>query len=221
MSPQDAVQQGMKVYGRMACAGTPLRFVIWSWPSDRVHGAVRDAQLKAARADGEGFYLACLLGRLPPETSVHLIGYSFGARTVTGSLHLLAGGVCCGNVLSRDSEEAFVHPRVSLLAAAMPNGWISPSGRHGLAWLATDQMLSFYNPKDPALKLYQFTESSGNSMALGRRGISLQCLGPYRDRLQQYRVDQTIGCSHDLDRYLASPSIMSSVRKNALGHGVH
>jgi hypothetical protein len=217
MAPQDAIAQGMKVYRRVACAGMPLRFVLWSWPSDRVHGAVRDAQLKAARSDGESYYLACLLNRLPSDTPVYLIGYSFGARTVTGSLHLLAGGTCCGNLLASNPDASRVRPRVTLLASAMPNSWISPTGKHGLAWLATDQILSFYNPKDPVLKLYQFTEQNGSSTALGRSGISLQCLGPYRDQMRQYRVDRVVGCSHDLDRYLGSPSIMNSVRKNVLG----
>lgn len=218
MAPQDAIEQGMKVYRRIACEGTSLRFVLWSWPSDRVHGAVRDAQLKAARSDGESYYLACLLNRLPAGTPVHLIGYSFGARTVTGSLHLLAGGTCCGNLLSPSSDhQARVRPGVTLLAAAMPNGWMSPAGKHGLAWLATDKVVSFYNPKDPVLKLYQLTEQNGNPTALGRGGISLNCLGPYGDQMQQYRVDRVVGCSHDLDRYLGSPCIMNSVRKNVLG----
>ncbi len=68
MSSEDAIKQGMQVYRRIACAAPASRFVIWSWPSDRIHGVIRDAEVKAARADGEGFYVASLLNRLPSDT---------------------------------------------------------------------------------------------------------------------------------------------------------
>jgi hypothetical protein len=216
MSPRDAIEQGMSVYRRVACRQIPLRFVIWSWPSDRIHGVVRDAQVKAARSDGEGFYLACLLARLPSETPVSLLGYSYGARTVTGSLHLLAGGSYCGNFVPTEGPAATVRPRAVLVAAAMPNGWISPSGNHGLALAAADRMLSFYNTRDPALKLYPLSERNHKTRALGYRGISSRCLGPYSGVLRQCRVDRTVGCSHDLDRYTSSASIMSTIRQYAL-----
>ena len=78
MSASDAVEQGMEMYQQLACTQTPLRFVIWSWPSDRIHGPIQDAQVKAARSEGESYYLASLLARLPSGQSVSLVGYSYG-----------------------------------------------------------------------------------------------------------------------------------------------
>ena len=197
-----------------------VRFVIWSWPSDRIHGPVQDAQRKAARSDGESYYLACLLANLPGPQSVSLIGYSYGARTITGGLHLLAGGTVCGNSLPRTTEHALVRPHAVLVAAAFPNGWISPQGTQGLALTATDHMLSLYNTHDPALKLYRFTEGNGKPIALGFRGIAPRCLGPQADVLRQYNVVESAGCSHDLERYMSAAATRNLIRQYALWQDV-
>ncbi len=73
-----------------------------------------------------------------------------------------------------------------------------------------------YNPRDPALKLYRLTKGKRKPLVLGHDGISGRCLGPCRERLWQCRVDEAVGCSHDLDRYLASPSVMSRIRSHSL-----
>lgn len=45
-----------------------VRFIIWSWPSDQIHGPLRDARSKADRSDEEAWLLAAFLAGLPwPE----------------------------------------------------------------------------------------------------------------------------------------------------------
>ncbi len=61
-----AIRDGWYVYKRMQrdAADRPFRFVIWSWPSDRIRGRIRrDAQVKAAYSDVQGYYLADCLRR--------------------------------------------------------------------------------------------------------------------------------------------------------------
>ena len=69
-----------------------LRFVIWSWPSDKIKGPLNDIRTKAWRTDTDGYYLGWFLQRMHPQSDIGLIGFSYGARIVSGALHVLAGG---------------------------------------------------------------------------------------------------------------------------------
>jgi hypothetical protein len=216
MSAADASRQGLTAFQRLAGGNLPVRFVIWSWPSDRVHGALRDVRIKAARSDAEALYLARFLARIPAgEMPVSLIGYSYGARTVTGGLQLLAGGRSGGRRLDDPPAET-VHPRVVLFASAFPNGWITPDSVHGRAFDTADQVLSLYNPYDPVLKLYRFTADNGKPVALGHRGISSRALGPYAPRVEQRDVGSLVGHSHDFDRYTSTTWVQRRVRNYVL-----
>src|SRR5262249_36994004 len=101
ISPGDAKSEGLSVYRHMICYGNdspPIRFVIFSWPSSKIPGLLRDVRVKAARTGPAGYDLAWLIDQLPEETPVSLVGFSFGARIITGGLHVLAGGSlggCC------------------------------------------------------------------------------------------------------------------------------
>lgn len=67
----------------------PVRLVIWSWPSEPVHGILRDVRCKAVRADDEAHFLARFLESLRPDIDAALIGYSFGARMIVRAIHLM------------------------------------------------------------------------------------------------------------------------------------
>ena len=95
VSSSQAIRQGMMAYRQFTArvpASQPVRFVIWSWPSDRIHGILRDVRAKAARSTTDGKYLAWTLHQLDPQSRVSLIGFSYGARIATGALHVVAGG---------------------------------------------------------------------------------------------------------------------------------
>lgn len=211
----DAQSQGLSIRRKIGNRGVPFRFVIWSWPSEKIPGPLRDARAKASRADVEAYYLGSVLAELPSDARVTLIGYSFGARTVTGSLHLLAGGMVHGNSLGT-AADSMVHPRAVLIAAAIPRVWLLPGGAHGLAPLQVEQLLLFYNPRDPALKYFPLVASPGHPAALGFEGISSRQLGPAGSLVQQYNVAGSVGHSHSLSNYLDSAGIMDLVRRSSL-----
>jgi hypothetical protein len=215
MTASDARTIGVQFGRHLDHGNVPFRFVIWSWPSDRITGLVRDARAKGARADAESYYLASVLAEIPPAANVSLIGYSFGARAITGSLHLLGGGMFGGNSLNRVSQPS-IRPRVILMAAAVPRGWLLPRGAAGLAPVQVEHLTLLYNPRDPALKHFPFVFGPGNPQALGFEGIAPRQLGPLGERLQQYNVSGTIGRSHSMSRYTDSARIMSTVRQFAL-----
>ncbi len=211
MSPADARQRGLALRQRLNCRSGRCRFVIWSWPSERIPGPVRDARTKAARADGEAFYLASFLALFPPDARVDLIGYSFGARTLTGSLQLLAGGSFSGNRLAAEPRET-MRPRVVLMAAAIPRNWLLPGSVHGLVPVQAERIALFFNPRDPVLKHFEFVLKTGRTPALGFEGIAARQLGSAASTLDQFNVSGSVGRSHSFDKYLNSASIMRAVR---------
>jgi hypothetical protein len=92
---QEALRRGWAVYhevARRAPDDQPIRFVVWSWPSDRIRGQLRDVRAKAVRSDAESYYLTGLLSEVDPKMPISLIGHSLGARIISGTMHLLAGG---------------------------------------------------------------------------------------------------------------------------------
>ena len=105
--PEEAIKRGMAVYRRVradAPSAGPIRFVIWSWPSERNTNRLRDANIKQNRTNVESFLLGSYLAAIASDHPVRLIGYSFGARIVGGALHLASGGQLDGHCLGGGSE---------------------------------------------------------------------------------------------------------------------
>ena len=190
----------------------PIRFVIWSWPSDKTCGARRDAIVKANRSDCEGYYFAMFLSQIAPETRVGLIGYSFGSRIVSGALHLVGGGALCGHHLPFAQTRPSGTTRAALLAAAMHNYWWLPGRRHDHTLTQVQDMLVLYNTCDPVLRWYPRIERRSRPQALGYTG----CCRPAESdeesaHLEQQNVACQIGKTHDVESYFGSTAIMDAV----------
>ena len=211
---EESLQAGWYIYNGLICQAppTPIRLVIWSWPSDRVAGLLHDAREKAERTNSEGFYLGWFLNQLDPRSPVSLVGYSFGARIATGGLHVLGGESLVGHRLP--APVSAPRPiRTALLVAALPNHWLIPGQPHGRALLPADRLLVFYNPLDPVLKRYHLIEPF-RPEALGSTGlVGLGAIGPEAMHIEQRNVAGIIGRSHDLELYYQSPYIMSQLQQ--------
>jgi hypothetical protein len=214
ITPGEAKSQGLAVYRRLAHYGTgePIRFVIFSWPSSRVGRLLRDVQVKAVRTGPAGCQLGWLLDQMPAETHVSLIGFSFGARIVTGGLHVLGGGS-----LGRGMKLAEpVHPDrppvdVVLVAAALHCHWLGEGQYHGRAMSRVEKMFLLNNCNDLALKYYHFsTPGRDRPQALGLRGPN--CLGADdASKILTRDVSRYAGRQHDLFMYLCAPGAMAQV----------
>lgn len=221
--------EGGEVFGRGLAAyralvrntadGRPIRFVVWSWPSDKLKGPhpKRDALVKAARTSCESFYLACFLARLNPDTPLSLWGYSFGARIVSGALHLAGGGSLGSWQLSEPCPRPAHSMRVALYAAGMNNDWWRPGHFHGEAWSAVDRLCLLYNRCDPVLRLYPHLDRRCRPQALGYTGFCWAAsLGDEAWRLEQTNVGCEIGKTHDEFAYFGSCAVMRRVRETLL-----
>lgn len=208
-SADAALRSGWCVYRQMRreAADRPFRLVIWSWPSERIRGRIRkDVCVKASYSDVQAYYLADCLCRVKAEVPVSLVGYSFGARVITGALHLLAGGQVAGRRIPQpDSQQ---HPpssiRAVLVAAALDADWLRPGHRNGLALSQVDRMLVVRNRRDPVLKWYPLLCGRRGPKAMGYCGPTGCQNSP---KLEVLNLTRSVGRNHDLPSYMGNSAL--------------
>ena len=200
----------------------PLRFVLFSWPSDRICGSSRqDVQAKAVRAECHAYFLARVVDRLPAESKLCLIGYSFGTRLIGGALHLLGGGDLRGQALAQRTVDAR-SVRAVMLAAATDNDHFLPGRSFQTAPSQIDRMLVTINRDDPAMKWYpmiyrfQLRRRLGQQ-ALGYTGLAgLDCLPHLRGRVEHRDVTCAVGREHGWSAFeFLLPGFTETMRRYA------
>ena len=190
----------------------PFRYVIWSWPAERVYRRNSDdTRLKAAYSDAESYYLAQWLDVLRPDVPVSLIGHSFGPRIITGALHLLGGGEVAGRALPESTVAAWSagkrNPvRAVLLAAAIDADWLAPGGCHGLALPLFDRLLITRNGCDRVLRWYPRLYGRGGPQAMGFVG---PCGVGDAENVHVVDVGCTVGKMHDWRCYCSASNVRS------------
>ncbi|MEM9645721.1 MAG: hypothetical protein AAF989_12095 [Planctomycetota bacterium] len=160
------------VAGATSVASTagPIDWVVWSWPSQREALALKDVRIKAARTDAQGLYLAWLLRHhVFAGQPTAMVGYSFGGRIITGSLHALAGGALGGRRLPGESITG-AQMDIGLVAPALEADWMANCGYHRLATKNLDSMTLLFNRRDAVLKNYWRLDRIRNADALGYTG---------------------------------------------------
>jgi hypothetical protein len=214
-APQ-ARERGLLVYHRIRAANLsagPLRFVLWSWPSDQLRRPLKDVRVKLARTNVEAFYLASFLRQMPRQ-HLSLVGYSYGARIVTGALHLDGGGVLLGYGLGDVAASGSGLLRVALLAAAVDTDWLLPGHPHGLALTQVDGLLLLNNTRDRILKRYHVVAGRG-ATALGRTGLPWLLLpGQDRQLVQQFDLAALMGREHSLRLLLCNPQTAARLARH-------
>ncbi|WP_164101949.1 alpha/beta hydrolase [Candidatus Laterigemmans baculatus] len=169
----DAIQRAGYVYRRITsrrASPQNIRFIVWSWPSEPIHGLLKDVRTKADRTDSQGLYLAWLLREIAVSPApLDLLGYSFGGRVVTGALHAVAGGSLDGRRLPGATIRG-LRVDVGLIAPAIHREWLLACDYHGLATKNMNRMVLMYNPRDVALRQYWLLDLSDIGLALGAVG---------------------------------------------------
>ena len=210
-----ALSDGFQFYHQLVgrySDSPPTRFVIWSWPSSQIKGVLKDVRTKAARTNVEGFFLASFLAGIQSNVQVGLLGYSFGARIITGGMHLLGGGSLAGRMVPGGNRQP---TQVVLWAAALHNYWLLPGRFHGCALPMAQRWTIYVNGCDPVLKHYHRLEKCGDPEALGYTGFAgLNSLPPdLRSRVEQWQVSHIIGGTHDVRPYVYSPTVAGRTRQ--------
>ncbi|NND98797.1 MAG: alpha/beta hydrolase [Pirellulaceae bacterium] len=173
MASADAIRRGLKVYRRAQpyLQDRTIDWVIFSWPSAKEGCLVGDVKRKADRIDAQGLYLAWLLrNHIQHQNPIAMIGYSFGARVITGSLHAMAGGALGGRRL-RDAHVTGADISVGFVAPAVDASWTMSNRYHGRASQNLRCMSLLYNSRDIALKQFWRLNGERGSVALGSSGM--------------------------------------------------
>lgn len=206
---QCRLQQRLNEQTQCRGLGCPdLRHVMWLWPADNEGVLIgRDLRKKAARAHFEGILLAKMLAKLPVESRVTLVGYSFGARVATSAAHHL--------VAEEKAGEPSIHLRGVLVASAVDAQWLEACEPHSCALKRFEKVLLFTNCKDRLLRRYRIVNRDRNSPALGLVGLLL----PSADNsphVTQWEVSHIVGRAHDWKRYIDAPQLMSAIADEML-----
>ncbi len=199
---------GLRVYRALA-RQSPGRFqmVIWSWPSARQGGALRDARLKAAAADQHGRHLAQVLRLLANRPRVGLIGYSYGARLILSALHVLDSASAGDSSRVQEPAPPELRYRVVLWVPGVEHSALAPGGRFGRAWNRVHRMLLVTNCSDRALRWYPWVDGPHGPEALGRVGPS--GLAPWQQqRLRWLEASSEVGPQHDWVLMLSAPGVL-------------
>ena len=208
---------------RSPCPQVPLNFIYFTWPSEGVLALTSDNAFTSPvpgvdffvlgrRAEWNGFYLADLIGALPPNLPVSLLGHSQGTRTISSALHLLGGGTVqkqarwnpadCGNRI-----------RVVFAAAAIDHDWLNTDERYGCALNRAECLLNLRNDRDLALALYPFRHPF-SARSLARAGFTRRDqrhLGEHVCQVSEHNVTPLIGHHHTWPRYLCQPEIAAAI----------
>ena|GEM_PF-1532730 len=212
-SPSEAVERGMLFYRRVVQPmERRVRYVIWSWPSDKQ--AIRpklDALAKLPRTNLEPSFLAPFIARIRSDVPVGVVGYSYGARVLAGTLHMLGGGRIEGRSVPVGGDSRRI--RAVLIAAAVGRDSLLPGQRFGKALSQVDRVLVTMNPLDRVLKFFPLV-SEGRDIALGRLGPVLAGLpSTDRSKVSALNVQPIVRHKHEFSVYMSVPSIMASIRR--------
>lgn len=205
---------GMAFYNGLVRGNPPpFRFVIYSWPAEHIAGPLRDTRYKAQVANAECYKFGWAMSHVEPEARLGIVGFSYGARILTGSAHLMGGGNLHGQTLSSLPRATM---RAVLWAGALNTDWIMPGHYHGRALQAFDRTIISYNPCDSALRFYRFIDPCTRSEALGYTGISPASLGSGGARVFQRNVSGLVGREHNSRTYAGLEAIMGDARRHLL-----
>lgn len=214
----DTKAMGQKAYRRLVSSlpiDLPVRFVVWSWPSDHADtGPVKDLRIKAGRTWQVAHWLARWLDEVGRDRAVSLLGTSFGARIVMESLELRAA-----EIAKREkevdplpiSQRAF---NVVLVSAAVDNDWLLPGRQLDLAMSQVDRLLLVNNSSDWVLKRYHWLYGRRSKVsALGATGLPASAgLASATDKIAQYDAAPIVGRQHGCSAYFDSPRLVGLMR---------
>jgi len=207
-----AREEGLEVYQQLT-SGVPdhaIRFVIFSWPSNRTRGLREDARRKYCRTNFDSYYLASLVSQINPKVPVDFVGFSFGAKVVTGALHVLGGGTLAGHALPQP-----IVPRAPIQAvpicAAVDSDALAIGRSNGQALPAVSRMLALNNGCDRALKHFPAVDPCRRPQALGYTG-SVGPLGENASKLHEVDVCCAVGKEHYWGAYFFNQSIVARMR---------
>jgi hypothetical protein len=201
----DAVDEGLAFCEQLEelAPETKFRFVVWSWPADRVSRRNRpDLQVKDVRSQHEAFYLARMLTGIHRDVPVCLVGYSYGSQMIAGALTLLAGECYAGRTLNRSGPPRRAPMRAVLVAGAVESDALAGSDPAHPPLGQVDRLLVTVNGRDSNLRFYPLLYRRRGPDALGHVGPTcLDPCDPNTSKVEVLDVTEEVGKQHAWECY--------------------
>ena len=198
--------RGVEVYQRISefedCP--PIRYVIWSWPSDRLLRPLKDFQVKADRSIAEGTYFSTFIAQLSPENRIGVLGYSLGAQVVLSGLNEM-------KVFNNQPSQPKHQLNIALVAAATDCNWPSVCDDVDAVYNSISKMLIVHNACDRALKAYRLA-CLGRTNPMGGCGMKgLDALKDNGQKVHQLDVSGMVRGDHSIIEYLKPTIVRQSM----------
>jgi Alpha/beta hydrolase of unknown function (DUF900) len=196
-----SIERGFSVYRNgIACVQNrhPVRFIIWSWSSERAAIPFRDFKIKTERSVIEGYRLSHFFKSVGVSDSI-LIGYSMGAQAALTSL-----------VDLHHAQPGRKQWRLLLIAPAIAPEFCNDQGNP-----AFDESVSMAtiltNRSDRALKNARRVYRLQHEDAIDQFGVaSSLSLSP--EKLQVFEMSSEVGPRHLIVRYCQSDTFQNTLK---------
>ena len=196
-----SIERGFSVYRNgISCVESrlPVRFIIWSWSSERAAIPIRDFKIKTERSVVEGHRLSQFFQSVAVSDSI-LIGYSMGAQAALTSL------VDLHQIQQRPNQW-----RLLLIAPAL-----APEFCNDQCHPAFDQTISMAtiltNCSDRALKNARRVYRLHRENTIDQFGLaSSLALSP--EKLQVFEMSDEVGPKHMIVRYCQSQTFKNTLK---------
>jgi esterase/lipase superfamily enzyme len=213
----DVVNESQRInrWIRSASPASSVQVVFFTWPSDgnMPYLFPVDIAVLGRKASQHSLYLANLIGKLPPEQPVCLLGHSHGARASVAALHLLGGGAIEDGEVLAPGYSTPRRLRAVLVAAAIDRNWLNPGQRYGQALQVPEQVLLMRNSRDATLAIYPLRKA-GSGRALGRDGLALEdrfALDRMGKKVVELDAAQFAGLNHSFADYHEHPELAAAI----------
>jgi esterase/lipase superfamily enzyme len=210
----EAKSQGVVVARQLeATCPTPVRTVVFSWPSQQRGRLIESSRDNYRRASADGHYLAWLLGRVPSSQPVAIIGYSLGGLIAAEALNDLVTRPEASTEGPWATRTGRTH--LVLVAPAMRCDALAPRGAYAAATGGIRRLTLVINSRDLALRMFPHLDRQSDADALGVAGMSRRWL-PAHVEFAATDAAAVVGLRHALPEYLESPGLMRRIASGAV-----
>lgn len=171
----------------------PVRFVIWSWPSDPLSRPAQDFQKKMDRSVVDGLLFGRFLSALDHSRPVKLVAYSLGTQVALTGVETVSA--CSGN--------AFQTEMISM-APVTHCCWPSSAGQLETTASRIGRLRLFRNDVDIALNAYK----TYCSLCRGRGfTVGADRIARVHPEVVQFDVSEGVGREHNILSYVLQPGV--------------
>ncbi len=184
----------------------PVRFVIWSWPSDKLPQPLRDFEEKMMRSIVDGHLFGRFLNQLGGQRPVSLFGYSLGTQVL---LTAIADQVAAASTAGEAG-----HPfNVTLVAPVTHCDWPGCKLQSEAVAGQIESISAFRNPRDRAIRAFKMYCRTHSRHGQQNENFGIDRLPLKPGQFSQVDVSAEIGTEHNLVKYVMIPKIQQSVRR--------